>query len=157
MLSLNYWVNTSSNDIIRRFLSKAKTADRNDIEQLVNGITVIPFFNCTILLWKSIVFQHLSDFRIGKTKIFIITHIMLIDEYDVPLDKAYQAGYYDSMVEFIRILFGNAFKTNDSRSYLPSNSGVPLHSRHVSHRSNWSHPTDSICLDCQTDNRHTIL
>lgn len=31
----NYWVNTSSNDIIRRFLSKAKTADRNDIEQLI--------------------------------------------------------------------------------------------------------------------------
>ncbi len=40
--------------------------------------------------------------------------IILIDEYDVPLDKAYQSGYYDFMVEFIRILFGNAFKTNDS-------------------------------------------
>ena len=36
----NYWVNTSSNDIIRRFLSKAKTADRNDIEQLVNGNSI---------------------------------------------------------------------------------------------------------------------
>lgn len=33
----NYWVNTSSNDIIRKFLSKAKTSDRNDIEQLING------------------------------------------------------------------------------------------------------------------------
>ena len=43
--------------------------------------------------------------------------VMLIDEYDVPLDKAYQAGYYDSMVEFIRILFGNAFKTNDSLKF----------------------------------------
>lgn len=40
--------------------------------------------------------------------------IILIDEYDVPLDKAYQSGYYDFMVEFIRNLFGNAFKTNDS-------------------------------------------
>ena len=40
--------------------------------------------------------------------------IMLIDEYDVPLDKAYQSGYYDDMVELIRGLFGNAFKTNDS-------------------------------------------
>ena len=40
--------------------------------------------------------------------------VMLIDEYDVPLDKAYQSGYYDSMVELIRVLFGNAFKTNDS-------------------------------------------
>ena len=39
--------------------------------------------------------------------------IMLIDEYDVPLDKAYQSGYYDAMVELVRVLFGNAFKTND--------------------------------------------
>ena len=43
--------------------------------------------------------------------------IMLIDEYDVPLDKAYQLGYYDSMVELVRILFGNAFKTNDSLKF----------------------------------------
>ena len=40
--------------------------------------------------------------------------VMLIDEYDVPLDKAYQSGYYDDMVDLIRSLFGNAFKTNDS-------------------------------------------
>ena len=43
--------------------------------------------------------------------------VMLIDEYDVPLDKAYQSGYYDSMVELVRILFGNAFKTNDSLKF----------------------------------------
>jgi hypothetical protein len=36
----NYWVNTSSNDIIRKFLSKAKTADRNDIEQLISGNSI---------------------------------------------------------------------------------------------------------------------
>ena len=40
--------------------------------------------------------------------------IILIDEYDVPLDKAYQSGYYDDMVDLIRSLFGNALKTNDS-------------------------------------------
>ncbi len=40
--------------------------------------------------------------------------IILIDEYDVPLDKAYQSGYYDSMVDFIRTLFGQALKTNSS-------------------------------------------
>ncbi len=40
--------------------------------------------------------------------------IILIDEYDVPLDKAYQAGYYDAMVELIRNLFGRALKTNSS-------------------------------------------
>ena len=40
--------------------------------------------------------------------------ILLIDEYDVPLDKAFQAGYYDEMVSLIRNLLGNALKTNDS-------------------------------------------
>jgi hypothetical protein len=38
---------------------------------------------------------------------------VLIDEYDVPLDKAFQAGYYDEMVSLIRNLFGNVLKTND--------------------------------------------
>lgn len=40
--------------------------------------------------------------------------ILLIDEYDVPLDKAFQSGYYDEMVYLIRNLLGNALKTNDS-------------------------------------------
>ena len=38
--------------------------------------------------------------------------IILIDEYDVPLDKAFQAGYYEEMVSLIRNLLGNALKTN---------------------------------------------
>ncbi len=40
--------------------------------------------------------------------------ILLIDEYDVPLDKAQHYGYYDEMVDLIRSLFGRALKTNDS-------------------------------------------
>ena len=40
--------------------------------------------------------------------------ILLLDEYDVPLDKAFQNGYYDEMVNLIRSLFDNALKTNDS-------------------------------------------
>ena len=43
--------------------------------------------------------------------------VILVDEYDVPLDKAYQSGYYDSMVELIKVLFGNAFKTNDGLKF----------------------------------------
>ena len=39
--------------------------------------------------------------------------ILLIDEYDVPLDKAFQHGYYEEMVALIRGLFGQALKTND--------------------------------------------
>ncbi len=40
--------------------------------------------------------------------------ILLIDEYDVPLDKARQAGYYDEMVTLVRGLFSRALKTNTS-------------------------------------------
>jgi len=40
--------------------------------------------------------------------------IILIDEYDVPLDKAYQSGYYDAMTNLIRTFFGRVLKTNDS-------------------------------------------
>ena len=38
--------------------------------------------------------------------------ILLIDEYDVPLNKAHVGGYYDQMVAFLRGFFGEAFKTN---------------------------------------------
>lgn len=40
--------------------------------------------------------------------------IILIDEYDVPLDKAYQNGYYDEMVTLIRAVFERALKTNEN-------------------------------------------
>lgn len=39
--------------------------------------------------------------------------IILIDEYDVPLDKAFQHGYYKEMVSLLRGLFGQALKTNE--------------------------------------------
>ena len=39
--------------------------------------------------------------------------IIIIDEYDVPLDKAFQNGYYREMVSLIRAMFGDALKTND--------------------------------------------
>ena len=43
--------------------------------------------------------------------------VILIDEYDVPLDKAFQNGYYHEMVSLIRGLFGMALKTNDSLAF----------------------------------------
>ena len=39
--------------------------------------------------------------------------VILVDKYDVPLDKAYQNGYYKEMVSMIRSLFGEALKTNE--------------------------------------------
>ncbi len=40
--------------------------------------------------------------------------ILLVDEYDVPLDKAYYHGYYPQMIDLIRAMFQAALKTNDS-------------------------------------------
>ncbi len=43
--------------------------------------------------------------------------VVLIDEYDVPLEKAYFGKFYDRMVSFIRSLFGAALKTNDALQF----------------------------------------
>ena len=43
--------------------------------------------------------------------------VILIDEYDVPLDKAFQRGYYKDMVSLIRAMFGKALKTNDALAF----------------------------------------
>ena len=40
--------------------------------------------------------------------------IVLIDEYDVPLQSAYQNNYYDEMVDFLRSVFSSTLKTNDA-------------------------------------------
>jgi len=43
--------------------------------------------------------------------------IILIDEYDVPLETAYSRGYYGEMVNFIRLFFGSALKTNECLAF----------------------------------------
>ena len=55
--------------------------------------------------------------------------ILLIDEYDVPLDKAFQYGYYDEMVSLLRNMFGNALKTNPNLYFAveqPTSKGMKL-------------------------------
>ena len=46
-----------------------------------------------------------------------VSAIVLIDEYDVPLDKAYQNGYYPQMVSLIRSIFSQALKTNENLEF----------------------------------------
>ena len=55
-----------------------------------------------------------TSVRLCFAGIMVKDVILLIDEYDVPLDKAFQYGYYDQMVSLLRIVFGNALKTNSS-------------------------------------------
>ena len=43
--------------------------------------------------------------------------VILIDEYDVPLDKAFQHGYYREMIALIRAMFGRALKTNEALAF----------------------------------------
>ena len=58
--------------------------------------------------------KFLSDilYEVHKKKV-----IILIDEYDVPLQNAWLNGFYDEMVDFIRSLFDAALKTNDSLEF----------------------------------------
>ena len=43
--------------------------------------------------------------------------IILIDEYDVPLENAYMRGFYEEMIDFIRSLFESSLKTNSSLEF----------------------------------------
>lgn len=71
--------------------------------------------------------QYSMDEKLLISSIFLMSHllsrhfgqktIILIDEYDVPLDKAFQNGYYRDMVALLRGLFGMALKTNDSLQF----------------------------------------
>ena len=71
--------------------------------------------------------KYSMDENILTSSIYILSHLLhrhygqktviLIDEYDVPLDKAFQNGYYREMVSLIRGLFGMALKTNDSLAF----------------------------------------
>lgn len=62
---------------------------------------------------KGLVLSSLKVLSKFLSKHYATKTVIIIDEYDVPLDKAFQHGYYHEMVELIRGLFGQALKTND--------------------------------------------
>lgn len=84
----------------------------SDDKELYNGLTVIK--DGKFLMTDDILVDSLKTLSQLLYKHYGRKVILLIDEYDVPLDKAFQAGYYDKMVSLIRNLLGNALKTNDS-------------------------------------------
>ncbi|WP_164131076.1 AAA family ATPase [Sharpea azabuensis] len=58
-----------------------------------------------------------TSLRIISQAMFAHYHekvIILIDEYDVPMQAAYQNDYYDKMVDFLRSVFSSSLKTNDA-------------------------------------------
>lgn len=87
---------------------KLTAADKKNLNQLMEGN-----FEKAFYLHNSLKFLTQLLFKHYETPV-----IVLIDEYDVPLDKAYQNGYYPEMVNLIRSLFSQVLKTNRSL-YLP--------------------------------------
>ena len=92
--------------------------DRNEL---------LPLFRITP--WESVASKDALNDEIGRysTSLRILSKclskhhghnvIILLDEYDVPLENAYYAGFYDEMAGFIRSLFESCLKTNDSLEF----------------------------------------
>lgn len=84
--------------------SKLSKYDKDKFEQLlVNDFGKPDDLHRSLRLLSQLLYKHYEK------KV-----IILIDEYDVPLDKAYQNGYYCEMTELVRSMFSQALKTNES-------------------------------------------
>ena len=100
------------NEALRfKFLSESRQLAHDD-KELYSGLVTVK--DGRFLLMDDILADSLKTLSQLLHKHYGQKVILLIDEYDVPLDKAFQAGYYDEMVNLIRNLLGNALKTNDS-------------------------------------------
>ncbi len=97
-----------------RFLSESVKLDEDDKNSYSQLINVKVDGNEKYTMTDAVLTDSLQTLSQLLARHYGQKVILLIDEYDVPLDKAFQAGYYDEMVNLIRNLFGNALKTNDS-------------------------------------------
>ena len=86
-----------------QFLLKSGLLEEEEKRYFMNISTDMSETDATISLHK------MSDFlsRYYKQKV-----IILLDEYDTPMQEAYVNGYWDKIVSFIRVLFNSTFKTN---------------------------------------------
>jgi hypothetical protein len=97
------------------FLEESDRLDEKEKEKYASLIELSS--GGTSAMSKSLVEESLQLLCKLLTKHYGIKPILIIDEYDVPLDKAYQAGYYDEMISLIRNLLGNALKTNSDLNF----------------------------------------
>ena len=81
-------------------------ADKGLFRELLNSEMSAPAFMGSLLTLSRLLTKHHGM----KT-------VILIDEYDVPLAKAFEHGYYEQMVSLIRGFLGNALKTNDNLQF----------------------------------------
>lgn len=83
---------------------KLASSEKMKLSRLMECNFKKPFYlHSSLRLLTKLLFKHYG-----------IKVIVLVDEYDVPLDKAYQCGYYPEMVNLIRSLFSQVFKTNEN-------------------------------------------
>ncbi len=90
--------------------SRLSQEEKNAYRRLIkigSGSQAIYDLTDTVLTDSLKLLSHLLAKHYGKKV------ILLIDEYDVPLDQAYQSGYYTEMVSLLRRLFSSALKTNE--------------------------------------------
>lgn len=97
-----------------RFLRESSSLDEEEKNAYVRLINVEMKSDATYEMSYAALIDSLKTLSRLLAKHYHRKVILLIDEYDVPLDKAFQAGYYDEMVSLIRNMFGNALKTNDN-------------------------------------------
>ena len=82
--------------------AKLDPYEKKSLIRLLEGNFEKPYYiHNSLRLLTKLLFKH-----------YEVPVIVLIDEYDVPLDKAYQDGFYMEMVRLIRTLFSQVFKTN---------------------------------------------
>ena len=92
------------------FLADSEHLSENDRERYK---AMISLHNGTNAMDEKVLISSLRILSQLLYKHFGKKTVILIDEYDVPLDKAFQNGFYQEMVSLIRGLFGMALKTND--------------------------------------------
>ena len=97
-----------------RFLRESSSLDEEEKNAYVRLINVEMKSDATYEMSYAALIDSLKTLSRLLAKHYHRKVILLIDEYDVPLDKAFQAGYYDEMVSLIRNMFGNVLKTNDN-------------------------------------------
>ena len=101
-----------------RFLSESKALAPEDLESYQY---VLDFTKLKARLWDENLKRNATDVitsSLEKLTRYLYKHfhkktIVIVDEYDVPLQKATVYGYYDEMLPIIRNMFGTVFKTNE--------------------------------------------
>lgn len=100
-----------------RFLLESDKLDSNEKEIYEQLVTIGKAGQASFIMSDDVLEDSLYNLSVLLHKHYGQKVIILIDEYDVPLDKAQQFGYYDEMVSIIRNMFSKTLKSNASLQF----------------------------------------